>query len=164
MCCDWFSVYLENHLNLVIAQTIRYLTMSSLAAFRSLRVQLWLTNGDKGRLVAADARGWADAAVSAAEGHMKSDGPVCPPPLSLASPKPHATGIVPRTLSVPRSGLHGLWLNGFMQFIPTPSPPAVAGKFIGALLVSNYLVVVFALDLLSGALLLGAPEPPMGSS
>ena len=38
MCCDWFSVYLENHLNLVIAQTIRYLTMSSLAAFRSLRV------------------------------------------------------------------------------------------------------------------------------
>jgi hypothetical protein len=31
MCCDWFSVYLENHLNLVIAQTIRY-------AFRSLRV------------------------------------------------------------------------------------------------------------------------------
>jgi predicted DNA-binding protein (MmcQ/YjbR family) len=34
----WFSVYLENHLNLVIAQTIRYLIMSSLAAFRSLRV------------------------------------------------------------------------------------------------------------------------------
>jgi len=38
MCCNWFSVYLENHLNLVIAQTIRYLTMSSLATFRSLRI------------------------------------------------------------------------------------------------------------------------------
>jgi hypothetical protein len=38
MYCDWFPVYLENHLNLVVAQTIRYLTMSSLAAFRSLRV------------------------------------------------------------------------------------------------------------------------------
>ena len=38
MCCDWFSVYLENHLNLVIAQTIRYFTMSLFAAFQSLRV------------------------------------------------------------------------------------------------------------------------------
>jgi hypothetical protein len=25
MCCDWFSVYLENHPNLFIAQTIRSL-------------------------------------------------------------------------------------------------------------------------------------------
>jgi hypothetical protein len=38
MCCDWFSVYLKNHLNPVIALTIRYFTMSSLVAFRSLRV------------------------------------------------------------------------------------------------------------------------------
>jgi len=38
MCCDLFSVYLKNHLNLVIALPIRYLTMSSLVAFRSLRV------------------------------------------------------------------------------------------------------------------------------
>jgi hypothetical protein len=38
MRCDWFSVYLKNHLNLVIAQAVRYLTMSSLVPFRSLRV------------------------------------------------------------------------------------------------------------------------------
>ena len=38
MCCDWFSVYLKNYQNLVIALTIHYLTMSSLVAFRSLGV------------------------------------------------------------------------------------------------------------------------------
>lgn len=38
MCRDWFSVYLKNHLNLVIALPTRYLAMSSLIAFRSLRV------------------------------------------------------------------------------------------------------------------------------
>jgi hypothetical protein len=38
MRCDWFSVYLKNHLNLVIALPARYFTMSSLVAFRSLRV------------------------------------------------------------------------------------------------------------------------------
>jgi hypothetical protein len=32
------SVYLKNYLNLVIARTIRYLTMSSFVAFRSLRI------------------------------------------------------------------------------------------------------------------------------
>ena len=38
MPCDWLPVYVKNHLNLVIAQAVRYLTMSSLVTFRSLRV------------------------------------------------------------------------------------------------------------------------------
>jgi hypothetical protein len=37
MCCNGFSVYLENHLNLIIALPI-YLTVSSLIGFRSLCV------------------------------------------------------------------------------------------------------------------------------
>ena len=38
MPCDGLPVYVKNHLNLVIAQAVRYLTMSSLVPFRSLRV------------------------------------------------------------------------------------------------------------------------------
>lgn len=46
-------------------------------------------------------------------------------------------------------------LNGFLHFIPASSPPSgAAGQFVGALFVSNYLVVVFLLQLISAILLL----------
>lgn len=45
-------------------------------------------------------------------------------------------------------------LNGFLHFIPMPLPSGVAGQFFGALFVSNYLVPIFGLQVISGALLL----------
>ena len=46
-------------------------------------------------------------------------------------------------------------LNGFFHFIPAPPPPSgTAGQFVGALFVSNYLVVVFLLQIVSAILLL----------
>ena len=45
-------------------------------------------------------------------------------------------------------------LNGFLHFIPMPPPSGVAGQFFGALFVSNYLVPIFGLQLVSGVLLL----------
>jgi putative oxidoreductase len=46
-------------------------------------------------------------------------------------------------------------LNGFLHFIPAPPPPSgTAGQFVGALFVSNYLVVVFLFQLISAVLLL----------
>jgi uncharacterized membrane protein YphA (DoxX/SURF4 family) len=45
-------------------------------------------------------------------------------------------------------------LNGFLNFIPAPPPTGVAGQFIGAMFVSHYLAVVFALEIVAGVLLL----------
>lgn len=45
-------------------------------------------------------------------------------------------------------------LNGFLHFIPMPSPGGVAGQFIGALFISHYLVVIFLLQLIPAVLLL----------
>jgi len=46
-------------------------------------------------------------------------------------------------------------LNGFLHFIPmTTLPSGTAGQFIGALFASNYLVVVFLLQLIPAVLLL----------
>jgi len=45
-------------------------------------------------------------------------------------------------------------LNGFFHFIPMPQPTGVAGQFMGALFVSHYLNVVFALQLIGAVLLL----------
>jgi uncharacterized membrane protein YphA (DoxX/SURF4 family) len=45
-------------------------------------------------------------------------------------------------------------LNGFFHFILMPPPTGVAGQFMGALFVSHYLDVVFALQLIGGVLLL----------
>ncbi len=45
-------------------------------------------------------------------------------------------------------------LNGFLHFIPSPPPTGLAGQFLGALFVSHYLAVVFALQIVAGALLL----------
>jgi putative oxidoreductase len=45
-------------------------------------------------------------------------------------------------------------LNGFLHFIPAAMPAGIAGQFLGALFLSNYLVVVFLLQLLGAVLLL----------
>jgi len=45
-------------------------------------------------------------------------------------------------------------LNGFLNFIPLPPPGGVAGQFMGALYVSHYLWVIFAVQLIGGLLLL----------
>ena len=45
-------------------------------------------------------------------------------------------------------------LNGFLHFIQAALPPGTAGQFVGALVASNYLVVVFLLQLVSAILLL----------
>ena len=45
-------------------------------------------------------------------------------------------------------------LNGFLHFIPMPPPSGVAGQFLGAMFVTNYLLVVSGLQVISGALLL----------
>ena len=45
-------------------------------------------------------------------------------------------------------------LNGFLHFIPASLPSGTAGQFVGALFVSNYLVVVFLLQLVAAGLLL----------
>ena len=45
-------------------------------------------------------------------------------------------------------------LNGFLHFIPAPMPTGLAGQYMGALFVSHYLSVIFALQLVGGVLLL----------
>ena len=45
-------------------------------------------------------------------------------------------------------------LNGFLHFIPFPPPPGIAGQFLGALYVSHYLWVIFAVQVIAGVLLL----------
>jgi putative oxidoreductase len=44
-------------------------------------------------------------------------------------------------------------LNGFLHFIPMPPPTGVAAQFMGAMFVSKYLLFVFAIQLIGGALL-----------
>jgi putative oxidoreductase len=45
-------------------------------------------------------------------------------------------------------------LNGFLHFISSPPPSGLTGQFVGAMFVSHYLNVVFALQIVAGALLL----------
>jgi putative oxidoreductase len=45
-------------------------------------------------------------------------------------------------------------LNGFFHFIPMPPPTGLAGQFLGSMFVSHYLVAVFLLETIAGALLL----------
>jgi hypothetical protein len=45
-------------------------------------------------------------------------------------------------------------LNGFLHFIPLPPPEGVAGQFMGALFVSHYLTVIFAVQVMAAVLLL----------
>jgi len=64
-----------------------------------------------------------------------------------------------RTASVVARYLAGviflvMGLNGFLNFIPLPPPVGIAGQFMGALYVSHYLWVIFAFQVIAGALLL----------
>jgi hypothetical protein len=52
-------------------------------------------------------------------------------------------------------------LNGFLHFIRAAMPSGVAGQFVGALFVSNYLVVVFLLQLVAAILLLANRFVPL---
>jgi putative oxidoreductase len=66
---------------------------------------------------------------------------------------------VMRTASVIARYLAGviflvMGLNGFLHFIPLPPPGGTAGQFMGALYVSHYLWVIFAFQVIAGALLL----------
>jgi putative oxidoreductase len=45
-------------------------------------------------------------------------------------------------------------LNGFLHFIPFPPPTGIAGQFMRTLYVSHYLWVIFAFQVVAGALLL----------
>ncbi len=53
-------------------------------------------------------------------------------------------------------------LNGFLNFIPLPPPAGIAGQFMGALYASHYLWVIFAFQLVAGALLLANRYVPLG--
>jgi putative oxidoreductase len=52
-------------------------------------------------------------------------------------------------------------LNGFLHFIPLPPPSGIAGQYMGALFVSHYLTIVFALELMGGVLLLANRYVPL---
>jgi putative oxidoreductase len=45
-------------------------------------------------------------------------------------------------------------LNGFLHFIPMTPPAGLAGQYMGVLFLSHYLVAVFLLQIIGGALLL----------
>jgi putative oxidoreductase len=64
-----------------------------------------------------------------------------------------------RTASVVARYLAGviflvIGLNGFLNFLPFPTPPGIAGQFMGVLYASHYLWVIFAFQIVAGALLL----------
>jgi putative oxidoreductase len=52
-------------------------------------------------------------------------------------------------------------LNGFLHFIPFPPPSGVAGQFMGALFVSHYLTLIFALQVIGAVLLLANRYVPL---
>lgn len=52
-------------------------------------------------------------------------------------------------------------LNGFLHFIPMPPPTGLAGQYMGALFFSHYLVAVFLLQVIGGALLLANRFVPL---
>lgn len=45
-------------------------------------------------------------------------------------------------------------LNKFLNFIPMPPPPGLAGQFLGAMFVSHYLFVVATIEIVTAILLL----------
>ena len=52
-------------------------------------------------------------------------------------------------------------MNGFLHFIPMPPPSGLAGQYMGALSLSRYLVFVFAVQVVGGALLLANRFVPL---
>ncbi len=53
-------------------------------------------------------------------------------------------------------------LNGFLHFLPMTPPTGVAGSFVGALAASHFVVVIFAIQIIGGALLLAGRYVPLG--
>jgi putative oxidoreductase len=73
---------------------------------------------------------------------------------------------VMRTASVIARYLAGviflvMGLNGFLNFIPLPPPGGIAGQFMGTLYASHYLWVIFAFQVIAGALLLANRYVPL---
>ena len=52
-------------------------------------------------------------------------------------------------------------LNGFLHFIPMPPPTGLAAQYMGALYVSHYLVFIFLVQVVGGALLLANRFVPL---
>jgi putative oxidoreductase len=52
-------------------------------------------------------------------------------------------------------------LNGFLHFIPMPPPSGLAGQYMGVLFVSHYMVLVFLVQVIGGALLLANRFVPL---
>jgi putative oxidoreductase len=52
-------------------------------------------------------------------------------------------------------------LNGFLNFIPMPPPTGLAAQYAGVLSTSHYLVLVFLLQVIGGALLLANRFVPL---
>jgi len=52
-------------------------------------------------------------------------------------------------------------LNGFLQFLPMQPMPEQAGKFMGLLASSHYMIPVFALQVVGGVLLLAGRYVPL---
>ena len=52
-------------------------------------------------------------------------------------------------------------LNGFLQFLHMPPPTGLQAQFLGALFVSHYYIVIFALQLICGILLLAGRYVPL---
>jgi hypothetical protein len=52
-------------------------------------------------------------------------------------------------------------LNGFLHFLPMPAPTGLAGQYMTVLFVSHYLVPVFFLQIVGGALLLANRFVPL---
>lgn len=52
-------------------------------------------------------------------------------------------------------------LNGFLHFIPMAPPAGLAGQYLGVLFLSHYLVMVFLLQIIGGALLLANRFVPL---
>jgi hypothetical protein len=53
-------------------------------------------------------------------------------------------------------------LNGFLNFLPAPPIPGVAGAFLGALVSSHYVYMVCAVQILAGLMLLANQFVPLG--
>src|SRR5246500_3763960 len=80
--------------------------------------------------------------------------------------QPKRRNLVMRTASVIARYLAGViflvfGLNGFLHFIPLPPPGGIAGQFMGALYVSHYLWVIFAVQVVAAVLLLANRYVPL---
>lgn len=52
-------------------------------------------------------------------------------------------------------------MNGFIHFIPIPEPHGMAAQFMGALEASQFLVVVYAIEIVGGVILLTERYVPL---